>query len=419
MHRVQFIRTRTHPPHSAEREKDMADKAKFRKELESELTGNLLPFWIKHAADPENGGFYGAVTADLQVRNDVPRSAILCARILWSFSAAHRVLGGKQYLETARRAFDYLTGVFWDPEYGGLYFDVNAKGQPVFDRKHHYTQAFGVYGLAEYHRATGEEQSLKLAQSLFELLEQHGFDHDHGGYIDGSSRKWGPLADMRLSEIDLNCRKSLNTNLHILEAYTNLMRVWDEPRLKAQHKALIETFLDHIIDPETQHLRLFFDDGWTPLSSVFSFGHDIEGSWLLCEAAEAQGDAALKEKAGRAALGTADAVRGEALEPDGSIVYEGSPHGLVNTDKVWWAQAEAMVGFQNAFRLSGREEFAAAARGVWAYIRGHMVDSKHGEWFKQLSRDGKPNPAHFKIGPWDCPYHAVRSCLEMMARLEE
>jgi mannobiose 2-epimerase len=400
-------------------EKCMFDKPEWLKALKSELTGNLLPFWIKHAVDPENGGFFGAVTNDLQVVNDVPRSAILCGRILWTYSAAHRILGGKENLAMARRAFDYLTGVFWDPEFGGLYFDVNAKGQPVFDRKHHYAQAFGLYGLTEYYRATQEPQSLKLARSLFELLEKHGFDSAHGGYIEGSSRRWESLADMRLSGIDLDCRKSMNTNLHILEAYTNLLRVWDDPRLKAQHKALVETFLQHIIDPATNHFRLFFDDGWNSLSSVFSFGHDIEGSWLLWEAAELQGDAVLKESVRKAALGMAEAVRREALEKDGSLVYEGGPHGLVNVNKVWWAQAEGMVGFYNAYQLSGREEFAGAAKGLWDYIQARMVDREHGEWWKQLSRDGKPDRDHYKIGPWDCPYHAVRACLEMTARLEE
>jgi mannobiose 2-epimerase len=396
----------------------MIDKKQFQKELKEELTGDILPFWIRHAVDPDNGGFYGAVTNDLQILNEVPRSAILCARILWTFSAASRILGGEENLKMARRAFDYLTGVFWDPEFGGLYFDVNFKGLPVFSRKHHYAQAFGLYGLTEYYRATKDPQSLKLACSLFELLEKHGFDKAHGGYIEGSSRKWEKLTDMRLSEIDLDCRKSMNTNLHILEAYTNLLRVWDDPRLKTQHQALVETFQAHLIDPATNHLRLFFDDEWNSLSEIYSFGHDIEGSWLLWEAAEVQGDPGLREKIRGAVVGMAEAVYREALEKDGSIVYEGSPHGLVNANKSWWAQAEAMVGFYNAFQLTGREEFAAASRRLWDYIRGHMIDREHGEWFKQLFRDGKPDLSHYKIGPWDCPYHAARACFEMMARLE-
>lgn len=397
----------------------MFDKKQFQSELKDELAGNILPFWIKHSIDPVNGGFYGAVTNDLQVQNDVPRSAILCGRILWTFSAAHRILGGEEYLKVARHAFDYLTGVFWDPEYGGLFFDVNVKGQPVFDRKHHYAQAFGLYGLSEYYRATRDPQSLKLAQSLFELLEKHAFDPAHGGYIEGSSRKWESLADMRLSAIDLDCRKSMNTNLHILEAYTNLLRVWDEPRLRARHKALIETFLARMIDPATNHFKLFFDDEWNSLSEIFSYGHDIEGSWLLWEAAEVQGDEALSGLLRPAVAAMAEAVFREALEKDGSLVYEGSPHGLVNAGKAWWVQAEGMVGFYNMFQLTGRAEYADAAHRLWQYIQEHHVDREHGDWFKQLSRGGTPDLDHYKIGPWDCPYHSSRSCFEMMARLGE
>jgi mannobiose 2-epimerase len=397
----------------------MIDKKKFQKELKDEVTNNILPFWREQAVDPVNGGFYGALTNDLQILNDVPRSAILCARILWTFSAAYRILGGKENLKMARHAFDYLTGVFWDPEYGGLYFNVNLKGQPIYDRKHHYAQAFGMYGLSEYYRATQDPQSLKLAQSLFELMEKHAFEPAHGGYIEASSRKWEPLSDMRLSEIDMDCRKSMNTNLHILEAYTNLLRVWDDPRLKSQHKALIETFRAHLIDPETFHVKLFFDDPWNSLSEIYSFGHDIEGSWLLWEAAEIQGDSGLKETVRGTAVGMAETVYREALEKDGSIVCEGSPHGLVDPNKSWWAQAEAMVGFYNAYQLAGREEFAEASHRLWEYIRAHFIDRDHGEWFKQLFRDGKPDLSHYKIGPWDCPYHSSRACFEMMARLEK
>jgi mannobiose 2-epimerase len=397
----------------------MFDKSIFQKELKAELTENILPFWIKHAVDPVNGGFYGAVTNDLQVLNDVPRSSILCGRILWTFSAAYRILGGEEYLNMARRAFDYLTGVFWDPEYGGLYFDVNLKGQPIYDRKHHYAQAFGLYGLSEYYRATKEPQSLKQAQSLFELLEKHAFEPVHGGYLEGSSRKWEALSDMRLGGIDLAYRKSMNTNLHILEAYTNLLRVWDDPRLQSQHQALVKTFQTRIIDPATNHFRMFFDDGWNPLSEIYSYGHDIEGSWLLWEAAEVQGDAGLTGSIRELAIRMAEAVYHEALEEDGSIVYEGSPHGLVDANKTWWAQTEAMVGFYNAYQLTGQEEFADAAHRLWEYIQAHLVDRKNGEWFKQLFRDGTPDLNHYKIGPWDCPYHTSRMFYEMMARLQK
>lgn len=386
--------------------------------MEEELTGNILPFWMTHVVDKVNGGFYGAVTNDLQVHTKVPRSAILCARMLWTFATAYRKFGAEQYLSTARWAYDYLTRVFWDQEYGGLYWEVDYKGNPVSDRKHHYAQAFGIYGLAEYYQATQEPQSLMLAQMLFHLLEKHAYEPAYGGYIEGSSREWEALADMRLSDSDLNCRKSMNTMLHILEAYTNLLRAWGDVHLKAQHRALLETFQQHIIDPQTGHFKLFFDDQWHALSENVSFGHDIEGSWLLCEAAEAQGDPALLARVRESAMDMAAAVYREGIDDDGSLFWEASLQGNVDTTtKAWWPQAEAVVGFYNAYQLSGQVHFAQAAYRCWAYIQAELVDREHGDWFKELYRDGTPKDTSYKAGPWNCPYHHSRACFEMLVRL--
>jgi mannobiose 2-epimerase len=393
------------------------DTSAFRQELVKELTGNILPFWIAHVVDREHGGFYGAVTNDLQVRNDVPRSVILCARILWTYAAAYRRLGGQPYLAMARWAYDALTGVFWDREHGGLYWAVDARGKPVSDRKHHYAQAFGLYGLAEYYQATQELQCLRLAQTLFHLLEEHAYDAVRGGYLEGRSRGWDTLDDMRLSDRDVNCHKSMNTMLHILEAYTNLLRVWDHPLLRARHRTLIETFLRQILNPATGHFKLFFDDHWQSLSDHVSYGHDIEGSWLLWEAAELQGDESLKAQVCESTLELAMAVYREALDEDGSVFYEANPQGLVDTGKSWWVQTEAMVGFYNAYQLAGQESFAQAAHRCWSYVKSHMVDSKHGDWVKQLSRDGSVDDRVYKAGPWECPYHHSRACFEMLRRL--
>ena len=389
----------------------------FGQQLERELTGNILPFWMTHVVDRVNGGFYGAVTNDLQVDNSVPRSAILCARILWTYAAAYRILGAEQYVSMARWAYDYLTRVFWDQDYGGVYWTVDYTGNPVLDRKHHYAQAFAIYGLSEYYRATQEPQSLALAQTLFHLLEEHAYDEVYQGYIEGSSREWETLADMRLSAKDLNCLKSMNTMLHILEAYTNLLRVWDDARLKARHRALVEAFQQHIIDHQTGHFKLFFDDRWDSLSEIVSFGHDIEGSWLLWEAAEAQGDPALTAQVRESALRLAEAVYREGLDDDGGLFYEGGPQGVVDTSREWWGQAEAIVGLYNAYQLSGQVHFAQAAHRCWTYIQAKMVDRTHGGWFKRLHRDGTPDPTSYKAGPWECPYHHSRACFEMLARL--
>ena len=391
----------------------------FRRQLQDELTGNILPFWMTQAVDRVNGGFYGALTNDLVVHNEEPRSAILCARILWTYAAAYRRLGDEEYLSMARRAYNYLTDVFLDPQYGGLYWSVDALGKAVFTRKHHYAQAFGIYGLSEYYRATGQPESLELAQALFHLLEKHAYDPVYGGYIEGSGRKWEPLADMRLSERDLNSRKSMNTMLHILEAYTNLLRVWPDAALRAQHRLLIDTFQKHIVDPSTGHFKLFFDDRWNSLLENVSYGHDIEGSWLLVEAAEAQADPALLEQVRETAVQIASAVYEDGLEPDGSLPYEAGPHGLVDSHKSWWVHAEAMLGFYNAYQLSGQERFRQAAYRIWDYIQDRMVDRTYGDWLKRLQRDGTPDQASYKVGPWECPYHHSRACFEMLDRLDE
>lgn len=389
----------------------------LRQQIEQELTGNILPFWMNHVVDKVNGGFYGAVTNDLQVHNDVPRSATLCARILWVYSAAYRRFLATEYLAMARWAYDYLTRVFWDYDAGGVYWEVDCEGNPVSDRKHHYAQAFAIYGLTEFFRATQDPKSLALAMELFPLLEKHASEPIHGGYTEGSSRNWGALSDMRLSKRDLNCRKSMNTHLHILEAYTNLLRVWDDPRLKSRHKELIETVQNHILDGSTSHLKLFFDDQWHSLSETVSFGHDIEGGWLLLEAAEVQGDPALVARTRESAIKIAEVVYRDGLDVDGSLFYEAGPQGVTDTNKAWWPQAEAVVGFYNAYQLTGQKHFEQAAYRCWTFIQTHMVDRSHGDWFKELNRNGVPDKARYKAGPWDCPYHHGRACLEMLDRL--
>jgi mannobiose 2-epimerase len=390
----------------------------FRRQLQEELTGNILPFWMTHSVDRINGGFYGALTNNLEIHNEVPRSAILCARILWTYATAFRKLGDKDYLDMATWAYEALRGVFLDPQFGGVYWTVDAAGKPVMDRKHHYAQAFAIYGLSEYYRATKQPDSLALAQSLFHLLEMHAYDPLNGGYIEGSSRSWEALADMRLSDRDLNCRKSLNTMLHILEAYTNLLRVWGDARLKEQHRAVIEDFQKHIIDPSTGHFKLFFDDQWNSLSPNMSFGHDIEASWLLLEAAEVQGYPALVDQVRASALQIATAVYQDGLDKDGSLPYETGPQGLLDSDRSWWVQAEAVLGFYNAYQISGQRRFSQAAWRVWNYIQDNMVDRVNGDWIKKLHQDGTLDDSSLKVGPWECPYHHSRACFEMLDRLK-
>jgi cellobiose epimerase len=389
----------------------------FAQRIERELSQNILPFWLEHTLDEEHGGFYGALSNDLRVDNDVPRSAVLYARILWTYSAAYRVYQDDRYLALARRAYDYVAEKFVDHDYGGVYWTLDRNGRPVNDRKHVYAQAFAIYGLAEFYRATGQPLALLLAQELFHLIETHTFDSLYRGNIECRSREWGLLPDMRLSALEPECDKSMNTLLHLMEAYTNLLRVWPDDTLKAKQRGLIEVFLQHIVDPQTHHLTLFFDKAWRSLNGHISPGHDIEGSWLLVEAAEVQGDEDLLARVRHTAVLMANAVYCDGLAADGAVLNDVTLRGVTSGEKHWWSQAEGLVGFTNAYQLSGQVEFALAADRVWHVIETLFVDRTNGDWFKVLDQNGVPMPQVYKVGPWECPYHHSRACFEMLARL--
>ena len=388
----------------------------LREAFREELTGGILPFWMNHAIDRQGGGFHGALTNDLRIRDEVPRSAILHGRLVWTFSAAYRVLGVGGLRATAEHARDYLLRQLSDPVHGGVYWSVDRLGRPVEDRKHTYAQAFAIYGLAEHHLATADRISLRRARELFELLEAHAHDPVHGGYVEGRDRAWGPLADMRLSDKEPNCRKSMNTHLHVLEAYTCLLLAWPDAVLRRRLRELVDVFLERIVDPEQPRFRLFFDDDWRRLPDHVSPGHDIEGSWLLVEAAEALGDAALLARVRQLALRMAGEVLARGRDGDGPVLHELGPDGT-SRERHWWVQAEAIVGFTAAHQISGDERYGVAALACWDYVQRHFVDRTHGEWFKVLRPDGTPIPGQMKAGPWECPYHHARMCLEMMARL--
>ncbi len=398
------------------------EAGRWREEFRRELVENILPFWMTRAFDPA-GGFYGKIDCDMTVEKAAPRSAVLETRILWTFAAACRIFGDA-YRPAADHSFAYVCDRFFDPGAGGVYWLLDAGGQPLADRKQIYAQAFAIYGLAEYYRATGCGEALACAQDLSRLIEEKSRDTAFGGYWEARARDWSPLADMRLSEKDLNSPKSMNTHLHVMEAYTNLLRVWRDPGLIARQTDLLRLVLTRIFDAKSGHLMLFFDEKWRPLTHGFSFGHDIETSWLLCEAAEVLGDKALQAEAKKAALQLAEAVYRQGLDADGSLFYEADENGvLTDANKHWWAEAEAVTGFYNAFQLSGEARFASAARRAWDYIETHVIDRRSGEWHAKLARDGRPLTPEEDgdaclAGPWKCPYHNSRVAFEMLARLK-
>ncbi|HOW31407.1 MAG TPA: AGE family epimerase/isomerase [Bacteroidales bacterium] len=390
---------------------------KLRNACEKELTFNILPFWAGRMKDTENGGFYGRISGENQLIQDAPKGGILNARILWTFSAAYRALGKKEYLDTAQRAKNYLFQHFADKEFGGTYWEVDSKGNPLDTKKQIYSQAFCIYALSEYFRATGEQESLDFAIELFQLIEQYSFDPEYKGYFEAYSRDWKLLDDLRLSDKDANEKKTMNTHLHILEAYTNLYRVWKDAKLSQQLRGLIEVFFEHIVNKKTWHLNLFFDEFWTLKSSDISYGHDIECSWLLFEAAEVLGDEEILKKAGEVCINILRASL-EGLQPDNSLLYEMKANGHTDTQRHWWVQAEAVVGLINGYELTGDKLLAEKAGEVFHYIIDNLVDKQNGEWYWGVYADGSINKIDDKAGFWKCPYHNSRMCLEVMRRAE-
>ena len=381
-----------------------------------ELLENILPFWRGRAMDQEHGGFIAEMSNDLRLRTDAAKGLILNGRILWTFSAVCRLTHQVEDQSLAQRAYEYLTRCFLDPQHGGYFWELTPQGQVADDKKKSYGQAFGIYALAEYYRAFREPQALEQAIELFRLLESQARDSQHGGYFEVLSRDWQPVADMRLSDKDLNAQKSMNNHLHVLEAYTNLWRVWPDPLLADRLRELIDLFRQRILNPEQTHFRHFFDAAWNPLSDNYTFGHDIEGSWLLAEAAEVLGDEHLLAAVQSVAIKMARAVRQEGLDATGGLCYEGLHGQVIDSGKEWWPQAEAVVGFYNAWQLSQDPGFRDAAVKCWQFIQNRLVDRVHGEWFWRVAPDGKVDANLPKVSAWKCPYHNSRCCLEIIRR---
>lgn len=369
----------------------------FKQELEQEVH-RILRYWMQYAVDEQYGGFYGKIDHDNRPYH-VPKGSVLHARILWTFSAACIHYKEPAYIKMAHRAYQYILDRFIDHKYGGVYWSTNN------DRKQIYAHAFAIYGLSEYYRATQWEPARQLAIHLYELVQRFSFDTHNGGYLEAFTADWQPIADMRLSDKDVNEKKTMNTHLHVLEAYTSLYGIWPDARLEESIVLLLGVFNKHFI--RKGHLQLFFDEHWQPRSDDISHGHDIEASWLLTEAANALADPVLIQQTEKQALLLADAV---APDIDGGIWSENEKH--------WWPQAEAMLGFFNAWQISNRDGYLQQALNSWAFIKKYMIDHVNGEWFWGVDAHHQALIKEDKAGFWKCPYHNTRACLEVIKRLD-
>jgi len=391
---------------------------KVKEAFRKDLIDNILPFWISRTPDVEHGGFIGGLHFDGSSKEDAPKGSVLNARILWTFAAVCNSPGvDYDCYNMADRAYEYLVSRFIDRESGGVFWKLDHKGEPLETKNQIYALAFTVYALAEYYKLSKDDQVLETAIGLYRTMEKYSFDPLQGGYFEAFSRDWKPIADLRLSEIDDNEQKTLNTHLHVLEAYTTLYSVWPDSGLGEQLRALVLLFTDRFISSDRSYFNLFYDENWQLKSHRISPGHDIETTWLLLEASRILNDNQLITETQGICLSISESVAGTGFDKTGGLVYERTPEKITNYNKEWWCQAEALVGFLNAWEISGNPAFATKVVQVWDFIDRYFIDRVGGEWHYKLDSKGDPDKNEEKVGFWKCPYHSVRACLELIKRL--
>lgn len=389
--------------------------------LRAEMHGELhriLAYWVNFTVDDTNGGFYGRITEDQVIDHQADKGGVLNARILWSFAASYRLHASAAHLAMADRAFFYIRDYFVDAEYGGVYWSVNYLGTPAETKKQVYAIAFTIYGLSEYYLASGNDEAKTIAVRLYHDLISKSYDSVNGGYFEAFTREWGQIADLRLSDKDANEKKTMNTHLHVLEAFTTLYKIWPAVGLKQKITELLQNFDTYLIDAQTGHMALFFDENWNKRSTIISYGHDIEAAWLLLEAAEGIDEHYWILKMKDTAVEMAKASL-EGLGDDGALWYEYDPDSAhFNKEKHWWVQAEAVVGFINAWQQNNDSLFLSTAAECWQYIKNQLIDRQYGEWYWGRNEDGSIMQHQDKAGLWKCPYHNSRACIEVIKRLK-
>lgn len=383
---------------------------KYRNEVQQELD-NVLRYWARFAVDDINGGFFGRIDNNNKAQPQSPKGSVLNSRILWTFAAANK------NSSIADRAYNYIKDYFIDKEYGGVYWTVDPKGNPLETKKQVYASAFALYGISEYYRLRSTDDVKEKMLSLYRTIVEKAYDEDNGGYREAFARDWSESGDQRLSSKDANERKSMNTNLHVLEALANLYTVWPDQQLRRQIADLLEIFQTKIIDRQSGHLHLFFNDEWIVKPDVISFGHDIEASWLLREAAKIINDKKLVDSFEDISLTLAESAS-EGLDADGGLWYEFDPQkNKLIQQKHWWPQAEAMVGYFNAWEISKDQKYLHRSLNSWTFITSHILDKENGEWFWGVDELNRPMMNEDKAGLWKCPYHNGRACLEINNRI--
>ena len=411
----------------------------FYNSISNELFQNILPYWDKYSKDEKNTGFFGKIDNDNVQDAECQRSIVMTSRFLWTYSAVARFTKDAKYLEMADFAYKVIIEKYFDKENDGVYWSIMPDGTPKVDKKQIYGEAFCCYGLSEYAAAVQELKkdeelaatAMNKALDIYNLLENHALDKGNGGYIEACAKDWSQTKDMILSPKDMNCPKSMNTNLHVMEAYTNLYRTLpvvfaDSKSIQAevgQSLANLITVTQEKIVQKNAHLGMFFDMDWNLLADEISYGHDIEASWLLWEAACELKDEELKEQIRDDVIKMAGVALDEGFDKENGCLENFLLHSTTNPKRdrtrVWWNQAEAMNGFYNAWQMTGHQKYQEACIQQWNWIQNHQVDKTNGEWWSALDQNGTPILAEDKGGNWKTSYHNGRTCLELLRRSQE
>lgn len=387
----------------------------FVEEIKEHLTGSLIPFW-EGMKDEEYGGYFGYMDYDGKIRKEYEKGCILNSRILWFFSNAYMELKTENLKKDADHAYEFMKKYCLDREYGGVYWSVTYDGKTADDTKHTYNQAFAIYALSSYYDAVKNEEALQLARQLVELIGEKCTDNL--GYLESFSRSFEPEDNEKLSENGVTAEKTMNTLLHVFEAYTEFYRVTGDQRVKNRLRFMLDTFAEKVYNPVLGRQEVFFDREWNPLIDLYSFGHDIETSWLIDRGLEILGDEKYTEKIAPVTAEIAKNIYNRAYM-DHSLVNE-AENGVVDTTRVWWVQAESVVGFLNGYQKSPeRTEYLEAAKDIWNYIKEYLIDKRNGsEWYWALDENKNPLKKPI-VEPWKCPYHNGRMCFEVIRRMQD
>ena len=382
-------------------------------EIKSHLVNGIIPFW-KSVRDDEYGGYYGYMGYDLVLDKKSVKGCILNSRITWFFSKAYKTLGDESLLDEAKHGYEFMKKYCLDDEYGGVYWSVNYDGTVNDSTKHTYNQAFSIYALSAYYDATGDEESIKLASDIYDIIETKCTDAE--GYLEAFDRKFAPEANDKLSENGVMADKTMNTLLHVFEAYTEFYRITKRKDVKKRLEWILDIIAEKIYNPVLKRQEVFFDAHYNSLIDLHSYGHDIETAWLLDYGIEVLGEETYTKKISE--ITKALTAQIYAIAFDGSSISNECENKVVDTDRVWWVQAEGVIGFINGYQHDvSKQEYLEAAKNIWEYIKKYVIDSRNGsEWFWVVNKDGKPYEDQPIIEPWKCPYHNGRMCLEVIRR---